>query len=205
MVWTAEDTTDPARRFEGILPSTEGELFDCVEPVVDPDVTFVVDCAAGGRRFWQQSGSRLTTHDLRELSTFASRGLGYSPPQQGQVLAGDTKDFYEQDAVHRDKFTIEVNASDTEPGGQTGDRIRRLFRDGPGQIRFATFEVTPQRQPLNLIGVVVQPGDTLSEIAAETRRLGRSADVLERDRRPGHDSHRAATRRWGCVELRDID
>ncbi|MEC9427655.1 MAG: LysM peptidoglycan-binding domain-containing protein, partial [Actinomycetota bacterium] len=36
-----------------------------------------------------------------------------------------------------------------------------------GQTRFATFELTPQRQPLDLIEIIVQPGDTLSEIAAE--------------------------------------
>ncbi|HIE67101.1 MAG TPA: LysM peptidoglycan-binding domain-containing protein, partial [Acidimicrobiia bacterium] len=165
VVWTAEDTTDPTRSFEGILPSTDGELFDCVEPVVDPDVTFVVDCAAGADDSATVTIQVDNTQSERAVDVRIKR-FGNSSPQQGQVLAGGIKDFYEQDAVHRDKFTIEVTTSDTEPDSPLAT-APEAFRDGPGQIRFTTFEVTPQRQPLDLVEVVVQPGDTLSEIAAE--------------------------------------
>ena len=164
LVWAAEDVTDPSRYFEGVIPNTDGELFDCLEPVVDPEVTYAVECAVGDDDSDAVTFEVDNTRSERAVDVRIKK-FGSSVQQLGQVAAGQIREFYEQDVVHRDKFTIEVTVSDTEPAAQSADGAGVPGTE-PNLIAPTVLEEAPRQQPLSSVEIVVEPGDTLSEIAA---------------------------------------
>ena len=153
------DLTYPQRTIEGTIIGSGP--FDCVdEEPPNPEVTFVPDCATGTGVFTINNSDSLWNID------FTIKELGEIIRGPETVNAKVIKEI-ELLLDHNDKFTVELTLSEDQPDVET---FRQLADNEtiqePSQITRQTFN-TGLQNPVSLVQVVVESGDTLSEIAAE--------------------------------------
>ena len=156
--WKATDLVYPERTMEGTIGP---KLFDCDSAAPpDPEVTFVPDCATGRGVFTIDNSESLWNIDftIKELD---------------EIIRGpetiDAKVIKEIELLldHNDKFIVVLTLSEVQPDVQT----LRQFADNetiqePVQITRQTFN-TGSQSIASFVEVVIESGDTLSEIAAE--------------------------------------
>ena len=162
-VWVLEykitDLTYPERTIEGTVIGPEP--FDCiVEPPPDPEVTFVPDCATGRGVFTIDNSKSLWNID------FTIKKLGEIIRGPETVNAKVTKEI-ELFVEHDDDYIVLLTLSEVQPDAATFSQVTvKEATQEASQITKQTLNAGSQ-DLVSVVEVVIESGDTLSEIAAE--------------------------------------